>query len=81
MCLNNVRSFLHNKNFSFKSHKVNWLVAIKCPGHFTSMDPILIPSTEANISSTEKGVLQWSCNTGEFSQGGAPLVDGKRETL
>ena len=56
MCLNNVRSFLHNKNFSFKSHKVNWLVAIKCPGHFTSMDPILIPSTEANISSTEKGV-------------------------
>ena len=34
-----------------------------------------------NISSTEKRVLQWSCDTGEFSQGGTPLVNGKLESL
>ena len=53
-------------NFSFKSHKVNWPVVIKCPVHFTNTCLISISLTGANISFTEKGVLQWSCNTGEL---------------
>ena len=73
--------FQATKNFSLKSHKVNWPIAINCPGHFTSSNPVSISSTGANISSTEKRVLQWSCDTGEFNQGGTPLVDGKLETL
>ena len=68
-------------NFSFKSHKVNWPVVINCPVHFTSTCLISISLTGANISFTEKGVLQWSCNTGEFIQGGTFLVDEKFETL
>ena len=38
-------------------------------------------STGANICSTEKGVLQWLCDTGKFSPRGTPLVDVKLETL
>ena len=53
-------------DFSFKSHKVNWPVVIKCPVHFTNTCLISISLTGANISFTEKGVLQWSCNTGEL---------------
>ena len=60
--------FNGTKNFSLLSHKVNWLVVINCPGHFASTNPVVVSSAGANISSTEKKVLQWSCNTGEFSQ-------------
>ena len=73
--------FQTTKNFSLKSHKINWPVIINCPGHFTSLNPVSISSTGANISSIEKRVLQWSCDTGEFSTGGTPLVHGKLETL
>ena len=69
------------KNFSLKSHKVNWPVVINCPDHFTSTIPVSISSTGVNIIFTEKGVLQWSRDTGEFSQGGTPLKNGKLETL
>ena len=62
--------FQATKSFNFKSHKVSWPVFINCPGHFTSSNPVSISSTGATISSTEKRVLQWSCDTGEFSQGG-----------
>ena len=73
--------FQATKNFSLNSHKVNWPVIINCPGHFTSSSPVSISSTGANISSTEKRFLQWSCDTGEFSKRGTPLVDGKLKTL
>ena len=73
--------FQASKNFSLKTHKVNWPVVINCPGHFTSSNLVTIFLTGANIRSTEKWVLQRSCETGEFSQGGTPLVDGKLETL
>ena len=56
------------KNFSLKSHKINWPVIINCPGHFTSLKPVSISSTGSNISSTKERVLQWSCDTGEFSK-------------
>ena len=46
-----------------------------------SSNAVSISSTGANIHSTEKRVLPWSCDTGELSQGGTPLVDGKLETL
>ena len=69
------------KNFSLKSHKVNWPVVINCPDHFTSTIPVSISSTGVNIIFTEKGVLQWSRDTGEFSHGGTPLKNGKLETL
>ena len=55
------------KNFSLKSHQINWPVFINCPGHFTSFNPVSISSTGANISFTEKRVLQWSYDSGEFS--------------
>ena len=45
------------------------------------MNAVSISSTGANISSTEKRVLPWSCDIGELSQGATPLVDGKLETL
>ena len=44
-------------------------------------NPVSISSTRATISSTEKRVLQWSFDTGEFSQGVTPSVIGKLETL
>ena len=59
--------FQATKNFSLKSHKINWSVIINCSGHCTSSNPVSISSTGANISSTEKRILQWSCDTGEFS--------------
>ena len=37
------------------AHKFNWLAVINSPGHFTSINPVLISSTGTNISSTEKG--------------------------
>ena len=55
------KNFLNFLN-SLKSHKVNWPFVINCPGHFTSSNPVLISSTEANISSTEKKgptVVMW----------------------
>ena len=73
--------FQATKNFNLKSHKINWPVIINCPDHFTSLNPVLISSTGANIGSIEKSVLQRSCDAGEFSKGGTPLVDGKLETL
>ena len=73
--------FQATKNFSLKSHKINWHVIINCPGNFTSSNPGSISPTGANFSSTEKRVLQWSCDNGEFSKGGTPLVDRKLETL
>ena len=69
------------KIFSLKSFKINWPVIINCPGHFTSSNSFSISSTGANICSTEKGVLQWSCDTEEFSQRGSLFVDEKLETL
>ena len=36
---------------------------------------------EQILALQKKRVLQWSCDTGEFSQRGTPLVDGKLETL
>ena len=44
---------------------------------FTCSNPVSISLSEANISSTEKRVLQWAGDTIEFSQGGTPLVDGR----
>ena len=73
--------FQATKNFSLKSHKINWPVTINCPGHFTGSNPVSISSIGANISYTEKRVLKWSCDTGEFSKEGTPLVDEKLETL
>ena len=81
MCLNNVRRFSSNQNFSLKSCKVNWPIVINCRSQFTSSNPVLISSRGANISSTEKRVLQWSYDTGKFSQRGTPLVNGKLKTL
>ena len=43
--------------------------------------PVLIHSRGKNICSTGKGVIQWSCDTGKFSQGRTPLEDGKIESL
>ena len=54
--------FQATKNFSLKSHKVNWPFVINCPDYFTSSNPVLTSSTEANISSTEKKgptVVMW----------------------
>ena len=59
--------FQATKNFSLKSHKVNWHV-INCPGHFNSSNPVSISLKGANISSKEKRVLQRSCDIGGFSQ-------------
>ena len=73
--------FQATKNFSLKSRKINRPVVINCPGPFISSNPVSTSSRGANISFTEKRVLQWSCDTGEFSQRGTPLVDGKLETL
>ena len=36
---------------------------------------------EQILALQKKRVLQWSCDTGEFSQGGTSLLDGKLETL
>ena len=69
------RDFEATKNFSLKSHKVNWPIVINCQDHFTSSNPVSISPIEANISSTEKRMLQWSYDTGKFSQGGTPLLD------
>ena len=52
------------RNFSLKSQKVTWPVAINCPDHFTSSNPVLISSTGKNIISTEKRILQWSYDSG-----------------
>ena len=65
----------------FKQPKVNWPVIINCPGHFTSSNLVSRSSAGTNISSTERRVLQWTCDTEKFSQGRTPLVDGKLETL
>ena len=46
--------FQATKNFSLKSHKVNWPIVINCLGHFTSSNPVSASSTGANVSSTEK---------------------------
>ena len=46
--------FQATKNFSLKSHKINWAVIINCPGRFTRSNPVSISSTGANISSSEK---------------------------
>ena len=73
--------FQATKSLSLKSQKANWPVAIDCPGHFTSLNPVSISSAGANISSTVKRVLQWSCDAGEFTLGGTCLVYGKLETL
>ena len=49
-------------NFSFESHKVNWLVTINFPSHFTSTNPILMSSAEANtvLALQKKG--SYSCH-------------------
>ena len=57
--------FQATKNFSLKSRRFKWPLVITCPSHFTSLNPVSISSTRANISSTEKRVLQWSCHTGK----------------
>ena len=66
---------------AFKFHSVNWSFAINRPCHFTCTYPLSVSSTGANISSTEKGVLQWSCDTRKCSLRGTPLMDEKFETL
>ena len=52
------RDFHAAKNFSVKSHKINWSAVIICPGSFTSRNPVSISSTGTNINSTEKEVLE-----------------------
>ena len=72
-CVSTMSGVFHvTKTFSLKSRKANWSVVI----NFTSTNTA---STETNISFTEKGVLQWSCDSGEFIQGGTPLAHGKLE--
>ena len=66
---------------TFKQPKVNWPVIINCPGHFTSSNLVSRSSAGANISSTERRVLQWSCDSGKFSQEITTLVSGKLETF
>ena len=66
-CFKMSGDFQATKNFSLKSHKVNWHV-INCPGHFNSSNPVSISLKGANISSKEKRVLQRSCDIGGFSQ-------------
>ena len=39
-----------------------------CRGHFTTTNPASISSTEINISSSEKGVLQWQCDAMELAR-------------
>ena len=51
------------KNFSPKSHKVNWPAAINCPNLFANRNLVSISSEKTNISSTEKGILKWSCDS------------------
>ena len=75
MCLNDVKRFSHNEKLSF--FKVYWSAVI----NFTRTNTVSTSSTGTNISSIGKGVLQWSCGTGEFSQGGTPFVDGKLENF
>ena len=54
--------FYATKNFRFESHKVNWLVTINFPSHFTGTNPILMSSTEANtvLALQKKG--SYSCH-------------------
>ena len=39
-----------------------------CASHFTSTNPVSISSTKTNISSSEKGVLQWLCDAEELAR-------------
>ena len=81
-CVSTISGDFHaTKNFSPKSHKVNWPAAISCPNLFASRNLVSISSIKTNISSTEKGILKWSCDTEEFIQGRTLLVDEKLETL
>lgn len=54
--------FTQRKTFSLKSHKINWSAVI----NFTCTNTVSISSTVKNISSTEKRVLQWSCDREEL---------------
>ena len=54
--------FTQRKTFSLKSHKINWSAVI----NFTCTNTVSISSTVKNISSTEKRVLQWSCDRKEL---------------
>lgn len=57
--------FTQRKTFSLKSHKINWSAVI----NFTSTNKVSISSKKkTNTSFSEKWILQWPCNTGEFSQ-------------
>ena len=69
--------FQATKNFSLKSHKVNWPVVIDCQA-------ILPAGIQFRYLQQEKILAlqkERSCDTGEFSKAGTPLVEGKLETL
>ena len=63
-CVSTISGDFHAaKNFSPKSHKVNWPAAINCPNLFANRNLVSISSEKTNISSTEKGILKWSCDS------------------
>ena len=65
-------TFTQRKTSILNLTKLN---VIDCLSHFTSTNPVSMHLTGTNIRSTEKGVLQWSCDTSEF------MVHGKLSTL
>ena len=65
-------TFTQRKRSILNLTKLN---VIDCLSHFTSTNPVSMHLTGTNIRSTEKGVLQWSCDTSEF------MVHGKLSTL
>ena len=68
-CVSTMSGDFHaTKNFSLKSHKNNCPDVIDCPGHFACTNSVSIGSTGANISSTEKGVLQWYVTLGNLAR-------------
>ena len=62
------RDFHAAKNFSVKSHKINWSAVIICPGSFTSRNPVSISSTGTNINSTEKRSLRVIVTLGNLTR-------------
>ena len=58
-CVSTMSGDFHaTKDLNLKSHKINQHAVMNCPSYFTSTNPVSISSTETNISSSEKRVLQ-----------------------
>ena len=55
------------KNFSLKSHRVNWPVVINCPDHFTSTNAVSTGALEHSCSSREQ-----TCSAIFFEDGWYP---------